>query len=115
MLIDNITAPLRFTEGALKEIEKLREQPNFEKGMGLRVGVKGGGCSGLSYILGFDHPEKEDAIYEIQGVTVYMNKSHGIYLAGLQIDFPQGLDARGFVFENPNASDSCGCGTSFSV
>lgn len=115
MLIDNFTAPIRFTEGALKEIKKLSEQSNFEQGMGLRVGVKGGGCSGLSYILGFDHKEKEDTVYEIQGVTVYMNKAHGIYLAGMQIDFPQGLEARGFIFENPNASDSCGCGTSFSV
>jgi len=115
MLVDTLTAPISFTEGALKEIKKLSEQPNFEPGMALRVGVKGGGCSGLSYVLGFDHQEKDDSVYEIQGIKVFMNKAHGMYLAGMQIDFPQGLDARGFVFENPNASDSCGCGTSFAV
>jgi len=114
-MANDVMAPVSFTEGALKEIKKLRERPDIEEGMALRVGVKGGGCSGLSYLLGFDHKQEGDLEYEIQGIHVLMNKAHGIYLTGMQIDFPQGLDARGFVFENPNASSSCGCGSSFAV
>ena len=81
----------------------------------LRVGVKGGGCSGLSYVLGFDKREADDMMYEIQGVPVVMKLSHTIYLTGMQVDYSGGLNARGFVFNNPNASSSCGCGTSFAV
>lgn len=110
-----LKAPVCFTEGALQEIEKIRKQPNIEEGMALRVGVKGGGCSGLSYLLGFDFKTEDDLEYDVQGIKIIMNKAHGMYLTGLRIDFPQGLAARGFVFENPNASDSCGCGTSFAV
>lgn len=109
------TVPIQFTENALKEIKKLSDQPDIEAGMALRVGVKGGGCSGLSYLLGFDHKQDDDLEYEIQGIQVFMHKAHGMYLTGMRIDYPQGLDARGFVFENPNASESCGCGTSFAV
>jgi iron-sulfur cluster assembly protein len=114
-MTNDVMAPVSFTEGALKEIKKLQEQPGIEEGMALRVGVKGGGCSGLSYVLGFDHKQEDDLEYEIQGIKVLMNKAHGLYLMGMQIDFPQGLNARGFVFENPNASSSCGCGSSFAV
>lgn len=115
MATETINAPVSFTERALKEITKLQQQPNIEDGMALRVGVKGGGCSGLSYVLGFDHHQEGDQEFEISGVKVFMQKAHGIYLAGMRIDYPEGLDARGFIFENPNASDSCGCGTSFAV
>ncbi len=104
-----------FTEGALKELEHLRNQPGVEEGMFLRVGVKGGGCSGLSYILGFDKKEEDDVESVIQGVPVIMKKAHSIYLMGMQIDYANGLNARGFIFNNPNASSSCGCGTSFAV
>jgi len=114
-MANDVMAPVSFTEGALKEIKKLQQQPGMEKGMALRVGVKGGGCSGLSYVLGFDHKQEGDVEYEIQGIKVLMHKAHGLYLMGMRIDFPQGLNARGFVFENPNASSSCGCGSSFAV
>lgn len=108
------TAPVSFTEGALRELRQLQVQPEAE-GMMLRVGVKGGGCSGLSYVLGFDQKEDDDIESEVQGIPVIMKKAHGIYLLGMEIDFAAGLNARGFVFNNPNASSSCGCGTSFAV
>ena len=82
---------------------------------GLRIGVKGGGCSGFSYILGFDLMKEKDDVYEVNGLKVYMEKSHGMYLAGMEIDWVEGLNNRGFTFNNPNATSSCGCGTSFSA
>jgi len=109
------TAPVTFTEGALKELRILGEQPEMSNGMYLRVGVKGGGCSGLSYVLGFDKKEEDDIESEIQGITVIMKKAHTMYLLGMEIDYANGLNARGFIFNNPNASSSCGCGTSFAV
>lgn len=113
-MTDIITAPVTFTEGALKEIKLLQAQPDME-GMFLRVGVKGGGCSGLSYVLGFDKKEEDDVVSEVQGIPVIMKKTHGMYLLGMEIDYANGLNARGFIFNNPNASSSCGCGTSFAV
>lgn len=110
-----IEAPVTFTTGAMKEIKRLVSAPDFDKEMLLRVGVKGGGCSGLSYVLGFDKPEADDELFEVEGVKAIMKKAHGLYLAGMEIDFSEGLNARGFVFNNPNASSSCGCGTSFAV
>jgi len=112
---ETITAPVTFTEGALKELMLLKEQPDMGEGMYLRVGVKGGGCSGLSYVLGFDKKEDDDIESEVQGITVIMKKAHGMYLLGMEIDYAAGLNARGFIFNNPNASSSCGCGTSFAV
>ena len=115
MTTAEVGAPVTFTENALKELKNLREQPEFEEGMYLRVGVKGGGCSGLSYVLGFDKKEDDDVESEIQGVPIIMKKAHGLYLVGMEIDYANGLNARGFIFNNPNASSSCGCGTSFAV
>lgn len=108
-------APLKLAEGAIKEVNRLMSEPDFASGQYLRVGVKGGGCSGLSYVLGFDNKEEDDEIYEIAGIPVIMKKAHEMYLFGIEVDFQNGLNARGFVFNNPNASETCGCGTSFSV
>lgn len=110
-----VTAPVSFTEGALAEINRLLQDDAIRQTPFLRVGVKGGGCAGLSYVLGFDHKEADDEEYQIQGIPVVMKKAHELYLAGMQIDYSNGLNARGFVFSNPNASSSCGCGTSFAV
>ncbi len=117
MAADNLTAtaPVTLTEGALKELKKLIDQQEITEDFGLRVGVEGGGCSGMSYILGFDQKKDGDSEYDIQGIRVFMNKAHGLYLAGMEIDFRNGLDARGFTFNNPNASSTCGCGSSFSA
>jgi iron-sulfur cluster assembly protein len=69
----------------------------------------------MNYILGFDQEKEGDQEFNIDGIRVLMNKAHGLYLAGMQVDYQQGLNARGFVFNNPNAASTCGCGTSFSV
>ncbi|HJP61816.1 MAG TPA: iron-sulfur cluster assembly accessory protein [Mucilaginibacter sp.] len=108
-------APVSFTEGAVKELKKLKDQQELNDDFGLRVGVEGGGCSGMSYVLGFDQKKDGDQEYEIEGIRVFMHKAHGLYLVGMQIDFQDGLNARGFTFNNPNAASTCGCGTSFSV
>ena len=90
-------------------------EPGFDTSHYLRIGVKGGGCSGLSYVLGFDAKETDDEMHEMEGIPVVMKAAHGIYLMGMQVDFEDGLNARGFVFNNPNASSTCGCGSSFAV
>ena len=110
-----MAVPVSFTAGALAEIRRLMSAPEFDATKFLRVGVKGGGCSGLSYILGFDDKQPDDQVFEFDSQTFIMNKSHGIYLMGMQIDWANGLNARGFTFINPNASKTCGCGTSFAV
>ena len=110
------TAPVHLTEDAIRELLKIRTaQSEIPANYALRVGVKGGGCSGFSYILGFDAIEDDDSVFESSGIKVTMNKSHAIYLLGMEIDFVQGLDNRGFTFNNPNAASTCGCGTSFSA
>jgi iron-sulfur cluster assembly protein len=107
--------PVTITTGALKELKNIREQQELGDEYALRIGVKGGGCSGFSYILGFDVQKEKDQIFEIGGLKVVMEKSHAIYLIGMEIDWVEGLDNRGFSFNNPNATDTCGCGTSFSA
>lgn len=108
-------SPVSFTEGAVRELNKLKDQQEIGEDFGLRIGVEGGGCSGLNYILGFDQVKEGDTEYLIDGIRVLMNQAHGLYLAGMQIDFQNGLNARGFIFNNPNAQSTCGCGTSFSA
>jgi iron-sulfur cluster assembly accessory protein len=110
-----LMAPVSFTENALLELKRIMNEESFDHSMYLRVGVKGGGCSGLSYVLGFDKLEEDDEQFEVQGIKVIMKKAHGLYLSGMQIDFGSGLNARGFIFNNPNASSACGCGSSFAV
>jgi iron-sulfur cluster assembly accessory protein len=110
-----VSAPIQLTPSAVEEVRKLMSAPGFEPGFYLRIGVKGGGCSGLSYVLGFDKQEADDELFDIDGISVIMKNAHGIYLHGMQVDFSEGLNSRGFVFQNPNASSSCGCGSSFAV
>ncbi len=107
--------PVSFTEGAINEIKRLVSAPDFDANKKLRVGVKGGGCSGLSYILGFDELQADDVEFELEGIDCIMNKNHELYLYGMQIDWQDGLNGRGFTFKNPNASATCGCGSSFAV
>lgn len=108
-------APVAFTNKAANELRRLMAEESFDRSKFLRIGVKGGGCSGLSYILGFDDRQETDEEHEADGLHFVMNKAHGIYLTGMEIDWSDGLNARGFTFSNPNASKTCGCGTSFSV
>ncbi|SDM88497.1 iron-sulfur cluster assembly protein [Pedobacter antarcticus] len=113
--VDTTFAPVSFTETALKELIKLRDQQEIAEDFGLRVGVEGGGCSGMSYLLGFDQKKDGDQEFLINGIRVFMNKAHQMYLLGMQVDWQDGLNSRGFTFSNPNAESTCGCGTSFSV
>lgn len=108
-------SPVTFTQESIDEIRRLMNEEGFDQSTYLRIGVKGGGCSGLSYVLGFDKKEEADDEYEFEGLQFVMNKSHGIYLMGMEIDWQDGLNSRGFTFKNPNASKTCGCGTSFAV
>src|SRR6187402_478528 len=109
VLSTTVESPVKLTTGAIKELHRLMAEPGFDASQRLRIGVKGGGCSGLSYVLGFDAPETDDSVYEIQGIPVVMKAAHGIYLMGMEVNFEDGLNARGFTFTNPNASSTCGC------
>ncbi len=103
------------TPEAVAEVKRLVAMPDHHEGRALRLGVKGGGCSGLSYLLKFDEPAQNDHVLEQEGVTVVMDRKSAIYLKGLEVHFQSGLEGKGFVFRNPNASNTCGCGESFSV
>lgn len=107
--------PVTFTNGAIAEIRRLMNEANFDSKKFLRVGVKGGGCSGMSYVLDFDTNTEIDEYFEIDGIPCIMNPVHSIYLADMEINFEGGLNSRGFTFNNPNASSTCGCGSSFGV
>ncbi len=106
---------MKLTAGAVLQIRRLMSEDGFDKSQALRIGVKGGGCSGMTYILGFDTINEDDQHFEIDGIPCIMNKSHEMYLYGMQVDWQDGLNNRGFTFQNPNASNTCGCGTSFAV
>jgi len=110
-----VKAPVSFTISAINELKRLMNEDNFDTNQKLRVGVKGGGCSGMTYVLGFETPQADDEVYEFESITFVMNKSHELYLYGMEIDWQGGLNSRGFTFSNPNASKTCGCGTSFAV
>ncbi len=107
--------PIGFTKPAMIELHKLRKNLDANESPYLRIGVKGGGCSGLNYLLAFDKKEEHDNLYEMEGIEVIINKAHVMYILGMEIDWEQGLNNRGFSFNNPNASETCGCGQSFSA
>lgn len=102
------------TPNAIEEAKRLLEKQE-RKDVGLRVGVKGGGCSGLSYTLNFDVQKEGDNVYQSGEIRVLVDPKSLLYLDGLTLDFSDTLQDRGFKFINPNASKSCGCGESFSV
>lgn len=106
---------IRITSAALTEFQKLLSEKDLGDEYGLRVGIKGGGCYGFSYLIGFDKKTEQDTEYDIGGMKVFMQKSHSMYLMGMEIDFYNDLNNRGFVFNNPNATQNCGCGNSFSA
>jgi iron-sulfur cluster assembly protein len=110
-----VSMPIKFTSNAIAEIKRLMQKESLENNRALRVGVKGGGCSGMTYVLEFDEFQTGDSIFDLEGIKVYLNKSHELYLHGMEVEFGSGLNDRGFTFKNPNASNTCGCGTSFSV
>ena len=103
------------SEKAAVEVKRILEDNKMEEGTLLRVGVSGGGCSGFSYALGFDKAfdEKADSRYECFGVAMVVDKKSALFLDGTTVDFYDGIEKRGFTFDNPNAVKSCGCGSSF--
>jgi iron-sulfur cluster assembly protein len=104
------------TDRAKGKLTDLRKESNYDENYFLRVGVAGGGCSGLSYVLDFDKEMKpDDRIFEDKGVKIVIDKKSFLYLAGTELDFTDGLNGKGFNFNNPNATRTCGCGESFSV
>jgi len=109
------TAPISLTPKAIAEVKIIMKDKNVPADYGLRIGVQGGGCSGMSYLLGFDKKKETDETYELDGVELIMDKKHGMYVMGMEVDFQDGLNARGFTFNNPQAKSTCGCGSSFSA
>jgi iron-sulfur cluster assembly protein len=108
---------LMLSEKAANEVKKIITEQKLPEATVLRVGITGGGCSGFSYSLGFDSAmdADNDMKFDCHGVTVVVDKKSELYLDGTTVDFFDGLEKRGFTFDNPNAVKSCGCGSSFSV
>ncbi len=106
---------IKVTESARNQAERLMNEAGAE-GSFIRVGVQGGGCSGLMYELDFDHEDREgDKVFEDNGVKIVVDKKSFLYLVGTTLDYSGGLNGKGFVFSNPNADRTCGCGESFSI
>lgn len=104
------------SETAKQHAIKLMKDENKPEGTFIRVGVEGGGCSGLSYMLEFDNIMKEgDKVFEDKGIKIVVDRKSFLYLVGTELEYSGGLNGKGFVFKNPNASRTCGCGESFSV
>jgi iron-sulfur cluster assembly protein len=108
-------ALVTITEKAQAEIRSIFQREEYDGEKGLRLGVIGGGCSGLSYEMEFSRRRSDDSVIECEGFTVLLDPKSTIYLKGITLDFQDGLQGRGFVFGNPNATNTCGCGESFSV
>ena len=105
---------ITITPGAASEVKRLLAKENKPE-LGLRIGVRAGGCSGFSYVLGFDSSHEGDKIQDIEGVKLIIDAKSEPYLNGTELDYQDGLEGKGFTFHNPNAVKSCGCGESFSV
>ncbi|HTY60520.1 MAG TPA: iron-sulfur cluster assembly accessory protein [Bacteroidota bacterium] len=111
-----VNEEITLTEKAAAQVARVKQENNIPAEHGLRLGVKGGGCSGLSYVLGFDEkPNEKDRVFTVRGVTVFIDPKSLFYLGGTVLDFSDGLNGKGFVFNNPQAAKTCGCGSSFGV
>lgn len=111
-----IDEEIHLSEKAAQQIQKIKAENSIPESHALRIGVKGGGCSGLSYVLGFDaEPKSNDKTFNLHGLTIFVDPKSLFYLSGTVLDFQDGLNGKGFVFNNPNAHKTCGCGSSFSA
>jgi iron-sulfur cluster assembly protein len=107
---------INITDKALDHINQIFENESKDREtIGLRLGVIGGGCSGLSYNIDFGEKNEKDNVLEFGNLKVFIDPKSSIYLRGVELDFKDGLNGKGFVFNNPNAQNTCGCGESFSV
>ena len=110
------TPMIQLSERAVARVRELLGKEQLPPTAGLRLAVQGGGCSGLTYAVRFDHkPTERDKIFEFDGVRVFVDPKSLIYLAGTVLDYKNELMQSGFVFENPQAGKGCGCGASFSA
>ncbi|MSR45533.1 MAG: iron-sulfur cluster assembly accessory protein [Planctomycetes bacterium] len=115
-MTDEAIASISVTEKAASEVRRVLEQKQLGGDAGLRLGVKGGGCSGFSYVMNLEpRPARGDEIFDAAGLRVFVDPKSYLYLEGTQVDFNDDLTTRGFVFKNPQSSGSCGCGASFSA
>ena len=113
---DGVELGVQISEKAAEKIKYFAEKDGIHENVGVRVAVKGGGCSGLTYDLDITDEElPSDKVVEQHGVKVMVDKKSYIFLVGTELEFSDGLNGKGFVFINPNAKKTCGCGTSFSV
>lgn len=106
---------VRLTPKALEAVRKMQEKEGLSPDQGLRISVVGGGCSGFQYALAFDGRKDGDVVAEFDGVNVYVDEISLTYIAGTTLDYVEGLHNAGFRFDNPRASRTCGCGSSFSA
>jgi iron-sulfur cluster assembly accessory protein len=108
--------PITLTAPAAEKVRALMQQPDQQGATGLRIKVVGGGCSGLSYQIVLERaPEETDTVLECEGVPVYIDPKSALFLNGTEIDYQESLMGSGFAFRNPNATGTCGCGTSFTA
>jgi iron-sulfur cluster assembly protein len=108
-------AIINLTQIAIEEIKNIISKDRLSQELGLRLSVIGGGCSGLSYKMDFTEHKEKDNIINIDNFKIYIDPKSTIYLKGITLDFKDGLNGKGFVFENPNAKNTCGCGESFTI
>lgn len=106
---------ISITDKALEQIKVISQAENPDGNKGLRLAVTGGGCSGLSYKIEFSDKKERDNILDFNGIQVLVDPKSVIYLKGIVLDFKDGLNGKGFSFDNPNAKNTCGCGESFSI
>ena len=115
-IADDGTLTIAVTEKAAEKLKHFAKRDGLGDEFGVKVGVKGGGCSGLLYTLSVEREAgPNDKVVDNNGVKVFIDKKSYIFLAGTELDFSDGLNGKGFVFQNPNAKKSCGCGNSFGV
>ncbi|MCB0479956.1 MAG: iron-sulfur cluster assembly accessory protein [Flavobacteriales bacterium] len=107
---------IKVSEEAKQEVTRLMADSKIPQNAIIRVGVEGGGCSGLTYKMDFaERAEEDDKLFEDQGIKIAVDKKSFLYLAGTVLEYSGGLNGKGFAFKNPNASRTCGCGESFSI
>jgi len=116
MFESSSVSEISLSDKAVKQIKRIMSENEIPDSHGLRVSVKGGGCSGLTYNLNFDSSHKDgDLVIEKDGVKLFVDGKSLFYLTGTELDFSDGLNGRGFIFNNPNAKKTCGCGESFAI